>query len=149
MSTAPDAPDAPARPGDPVRIHYTGTLADGTEFDSSRGRSPLAFTVGSGQVIPGFDTAVAGMRVGERKRVTIPAGEAYGEPRAELLVEIPRAQVPPHVTPEVGQQLQLGRGDEAIVVVVREVTDERLLLDGNHPLAGQALTFDLELVAID
>ena len=147
-ASAPGRDGATAGPGDPVRIHYTGTLADGSEFDSSRGRAPLAFTVGGGQVIPGFDAAVTGMRVGERRTVTIPADAAYGPARPELVVELPRAQVPPHVTPRVGQQLQLGRGDQAVMVVVREVSDERLVLDGNHPLAGAELTFDLELVAI-
>lgn len=137
-----------AKQGDTVRIHYTGTLRDGTEFDSSRDREPLAFTVGSGEVIPGFDTAVTGMTVGESKTVTIPAEQAYGPHRAELIVEVPRSQVPPQITPRVGQRLQLGRGDQALMVVVREVRDETLVLDGNHPLAGEDLTFALELVEV-
>lgn len=137
-----------AKPGDTVRIHYTGTLHDGSPFDSSEGRDPLEFTVGSGQVIPGFDTAVTGMRVGDRKTVTIPADEAYGHAREELLVTVPRSSVPPQIEPRVGQRLQLGRGDQAMMVVVREVGDEEIVLDGNHPLAGQDLTFELELVAI-
>jgi peptidylprolyl isomerase len=134
--------------GDTVRIHYTGTLADGTEFDSSRDRDPLSFTVGAGEVIPGFDAAVTGMTVGDRKTVTIPADQAYGPQRAELIVEVPRAQVPPQITPRVGQRLQLGRGDQALMVVVREVKDDALVLDGNHPLAGADLTFALELVDV-
>lgn len=137
-----------AKQGDTVRIHYTGTLQDGTEFDSSRDREPLAFTVGSGEVIPGFDAAVTGMTVGDRKTVTIPAEQAYGLHRAELIVEVPRTQVPPQITPRVGQRLQLGRGDQALMVVVREVSDESLVLDGNHPLAGEDLTFALELVEV-
>jgi peptidylprolyl isomerase len=137
-----------AKQGDTVRIHYTGTLQDGTEFDSSRDREPLAFTVGSGEVIPGFDAAVTGMTVGESKTVTIPAEQAYGPHRAELIVEVPRSQVPPQITPRVGQRLQLGRGDQALMVVVREVSDETLVLDGNHPLAGEDLTFALELVEV-
>ena len=137
-----------AKPGDTVRIHYTGTLQDGTEFDSSREREPLAFTVGAGEVIPGFDAAVTGMSVGDRKTVTIPAAEAYGPHRAELVVEVPRTQVPPQIVPRVGQRLQLGRGDQALMVVVREVGDETLVLDGNHPLAGEDLTFALELVEV-
>jgi peptidylprolyl isomerase len=137
-----------AKPGDTVRIHYTGTLHDGSEFDSSRDRDPLAFTVGAGEVIPGFDAAVTGMSVGESKTVTIPAAEAYGEPRPELVVHVPRAQIPPQITPREGQRLQLGRGDQAMMVVVLEVSDEEVVLDGNHPLAGQDLTFALELVEV-
>ncbi|GLC24520.1 FKBP-type peptidyl-prolyl cis-trans isomerase [Roseisolibacter agri] len=137
-----------AKPGDTVRIHYTGTLRDGSEFDSSRGREPLAFTIGAGDVIPGFDAAVTGMTVGEQKTVTIPAAEAYGAQRPELVVTVPRAQVPPQITPRVGQRLQLGRGDQALMVVVREVGDDTLTLDGNHPLAGEDLTFALELVEV-
>ena len=137
-----------ANPGDTVRVHYTGTLDDGTEFDSSRGREPLQFTLGAGQVVPGFDAAVTGMRPGDTKTVTIPAAEAYGDPRRELLVTVPRAQVPPGVEPRVGQRLQVGRGDRAFPVVVHEVTDAHVVLDGNHPLAGQDLTFALELIDI-
>ena len=138
-----------AQPGDTVRVHYTGTLDDGTEFDSSAGRDPLEFTLGAGQVVPGFDAAVTGMRLGEKKTVTIPAAEAYGEPRQDLLLTVPRAQVPPNMSPRVGQRLQVGRGENAFPVVVHEVTDEHVILDGNHPLAGQDLTFALELVAIE
>jgi peptidylprolyl isomerase len=138
-----------ARSGDTVRVHYTGTLGDGTEFDSSRGRDPMSFTLGEGRVIPGFDAAVTGMAVGETKTVTLPAGEAYGAPRDEMLVTVPRAQVPPNVKLEVGQRLQIGRGDQALPVVVREVADDHVVLDGNHPLAGQDLTFALELVEIE
>ena len=137
-----------AQAGDTVRVHYTGTLDDGTEFDSSVGREPLEFTLGAGQVVPGFDAAVTGMRVGERKTVTIPAADAYGDPRPELLVTVPRAQVPPNMQPRVGQRLQVGRGAQAVPVVVHEVTEEHVILDGNHPLAGQDLTFALELVEI-
>lgn len=137
-----------ARPGDTVRIHYTGTLKDGTEFDSSREREPLAFTVGAGEVIPGFDAAVTGMSVGDRRTVTIPADQAYGPQRDELIVAVPRAQVPPQITPRVGQRLQVGSGDQAMMVVVREVSDEAIVLDGNHPLAGEDLTFALELVEV-
>ena len=137
-----------AKAGDTVRVHYTGTLDDGTEFDSSAGRDPLEFTLGAGQVVPGFDAAVTGMRVGERKTVTIPAADAYGEPRQELLLTVPRAQVPPNVQPRVGQRLQVGRGAQAVPVDGHEVTEEHVILDGNHPLAGQDLTFALELVEI-
>jgi peptidylprolyl isomerase len=142
-------PKQHAQPGDTVRVHYTGTLGDGTKFDSSAGRDPLEFTLGAGQVVPGFDSAVTGMRLGEKKTVTIPAADAYGEPRQDLLLTVPRAQVPPNMQPRVGQRLQVGRGENAFPVVVHEVTDEHVILDGNHPLAGKDLTFALELVGIE
>lgn len=137
-----------AHAGDTVSIHYTGTLADGSVFDSSRGRTPLEFTLGSGQVIPGFDAAVDGMAIGEEKTVTIPAAEAYGPHRHELMVEVSRAQLPGDLRPEVGQQLQLSQGGQQFVVTVRDVSDVSVVLDGNHPLAGEDLTFALELVEV-
>ncbi len=137
-----------AQTGDTVSVHYTGTLADGSVFDSSRGREPLEFTVGAGRVIPGFDAAVTGMAVGEEKTVTIAAAQAYGPRRPELMVEVDRAQFPTDLEPEIGQQLQLSRGGQAFVVTVRDVSDGSVLLDGNHPLAGEALTFALELVGV-
>ena len=140
---------ANARSGDTVRIHYTGTLADGTVFDSSRGREPLAFTLGSGQVIAGFDEAVTGMAVGDAQTVTIPAELAYGPRREELVRALPREQFPPGLEPAVGQQLQVGGGPQPMVVTVRDVRDDAVLLDANHPLAGEDLTFALELVAIE
>jgi peptidylprolyl isomerase len=139
---------AQAKHGDTVSVHYTGTLKDGSEFDSSRGRDPIQFTVGSGQVIPGFDDAITGMEIGDTKTVTIPATEAYGPRRDEMVLHVPRAQFPPHIAPEVGQQLQVGQGDEAFTVTVRDVGDDDVVLDGNHPLAGEDLTFALELVGI-
>ena len=137
-----------AKAGDTVRIHYTGTLQDGSVFDSSQGRDPLEFTLGAGQVIPGFDTAVSGMEVGARRTVTIPAEEAYGPRREDMILAIPREQVPPGVNPEVGEQLQVGQGQEQFLVTVAEVNEREVILDGNHPLAGEALTFALELVGI-
>ena len=138
-----------AKRGDRVRVHYSGTLQVGTQFDSSRGRAPLEFTLGEGRVIAGFDAAVTGMEVGETRTVTIPAAEAYGDRNDHMLLRVPRAQVPPTVEPRVGQQLQVGRGDEAVNVVVREVTPEHVVLDANHPLAGEDLTFALELVSCE
>jgi peptidylprolyl isomerase len=138
----------PAQPGDTVHVHYTGTLADGSEFDSSRDRTPLEFTLGTGQVVPGFERAVTGMNVGEMKTVTIPSADAYGPRRDELLLEVPRAQIPPHITPTVGQRYQVGAGDRAVPVVVSAVADDVVVLDGNHPLAGEDLTFALHLVDI-
>jgi peptidylprolyl isomerase len=139
----------PAKRGDTVRVHYTGTLQDGTEFDSSRGKAPLEFTLGAGRVIPGFDAAVSGMEVGETRTVTIPADDAYGARNDAMLLRVPREKVPPNVDPRVGQQLQVGRGNEAVNVVVREVTPEHVVLDANHPLAGEDLTFALELVSCE
>ena len=138
-----------AKSGDTVRIHYTGTLNDGTEFDSSSGRDPLEFAVGGGQVIPGFDKAVDGMTVGENKTVTIPPGEAYGERHEQLVQEVPKSALPDEIDPAVGMHLQ-SRSPEGQVMnlVVTEVADASITVDGNHPLAGQALTFDIELVEI-
>ena len=134
--------------GDTVRIHYTGTLDDGSVFDSSRGRRPLEFTVGSGQVIPGFDAAVTGMSVGDEKTVTIPAGEAYGERHGDQELTVERAQLPDDMDPAVGDQLQMSDGTNQFLVRVTAVTKETVTLDANHPLAGKDLTFALELMEI-
>ena len=138
-----------AKSGDTVRIHYTGTLTDGTEFDSSSGRDPLEFALGGGQVIPGFDSAVDGMSVGENKQVTIPPEDAYGERHDQLVQEVPKSALPDEIDPAVGMHLQ-SRSPEGQVLnlVVTEVADDSITVDGNHPLAGQALTFDIELVEI-
>ena len=138
-----------AKSGDKVRIHYTGTLDDGTEFDSSAGREPLEFALGVGQVIAGFDDAVDGMKVGESKSVTIEPEQAYGERNEQLVQELPRSALPDELEPAVGMQLR-GSSPEghAVNVVVTEVADETITVDGNHPLAGQALTFAIELVEI-
>jgi peptidylprolyl isomerase len=138
-----------ARNGDTVQVHYTGKLADGTLFDSSVGREPLEFTLGAGQMIPGFEKAVFGMKVGEKKTVTIPADEAYGPYRDDLVVEISREKLPSDMTPEVGQQLVMRQPDGTeIVVVITAVSDETVTIDANHPLAGKELTFEIELVKI-
>ena len=138
-----------AKSGDTVKIHYTGTLEDGTEFDSSAGREPLEFAIGSGQVIPGFDNAVDGMTVGDNQTVTIPAGEAYGERHDQLVQEVPKTALPEDMKPEVGMQLQSQGPDEQIMnLLVTAVEVESITVDGNHPLAGQALTFAIELVEI-
>ena len=137
-----------AKQGDTVRVHYTGTLDDGQEFDSSRGLDPLTFTIGAGAVIQGFDDAVTGMAVGDEKRVTIPAAEAYGPRRDELTVRIPRTELPPDLELEEGTQLRMEQGEQSVVVTVREMDDETVTLDANHPLAGESLTFDLRLVEI-
>lgn len=137
-----------AKQGDTVVVHYTGTFSNGKVFDSSAGRDPLEFTLGSGQVIPGFERAVDGMQVGDQKTVTIPSDEAYGPRQSELTVTVNRDQFPQQLKPTVGQQLQMSRNGQVFVVTVLEVTDERVVLDANHPLAGADLTFELELVEI-
>ncbi|SMX44636.1 FKBP-type peptidyl-prolyl cis-trans isomerase [Actibacterium lipolyticum] len=135
--------------GDTVRIHYTGTLADGTTFDSSAGRDPLEFTVGSGQIIPGLDKAIPGMTAGEKKTVEIPCGEAYGDHNPDAKQAIPRAQVPADLPLDIGTQLQMQSPDGQVMpVTVAEVTEEHVVLDANHPLAGKDLTFAFELVEI-
>ena len=138
-----------AKSGDTVRIHYTGTLDDGTEFDSSAGREPLEFTLGSGQVIAGFDDAVSGMTVGDKKSVRMEADQAYGERREELVQEVPRSALPDEIKPQEGMALQSQSPEGHIMnLVVTNVADESITVDANHPLAGQALSFDIELVEI-
>lgn len=138
-----------AKAGDTVRVHYTGRLDDGSVFDSSRGREPLEFTLGGGQVIAGFDDAVTGMAPGQEKTVTIPSEQAYGPRRDEMRVQVERSQFPSDIEPQVGQRLQMSQGGQVAVVTITEVSDDQVTLDANHPLAGQDLTFDLELVSID
>lgn len=137
-----------ASSGDTVQVHYTGKLDDGSVFDSSRAREPLEFTVGSGQVIAGFDDAVTGMAPGDEKTVRIPAEEAYGARRDDLRFTVGREQFPDDLDPEVGQQLQMSQDGQVAVVTVAAVSGEGVTLDANHPLAGRDLTFDLELVGI-
>jgi peptidylprolyl isomerase len=140
---------ATAKSGDTVRIHYTGTLDDGTQFDSSSGREPLEFSLGGGQVIPGFDSAVDGMTVGESKKVTIAPDDAYGQRHEQLVQEVPRDVLPDDMSPAVGMQLQSQSPDGQVMnLTVTEVLEETITVDANHPLAGQALTFAIELVEI-
>jgi peptidylprolyl isomerase len=138
-----------AKSGDTVRIHYTGTLEDGTQFDSSDGRDPLEFALGGGQVIPGFDSAVDGMTVGESKSVTIEPDQAYGQRHEQLVQEVPKSALPEEMEPATGMQLQSQSPDGQVMnLVVTEVRDDSITVDANHPLAGQALTFAIELVEI-
>jgi len=135
--------------GDTVHVNYRGTLKDGSEFDSSEGREPLEFVVGSGQVIPGFDAAVRPLEPGDKTTVTIPAAEAYGERQDEGLQAFPRDAFPPEPEPQVGWAVELAGPDgERIPAFVTDVTDEAVVLDFNHPLAGEDLTFELELVDV-
>ena len=138
-----------AKNGDTVQINYTGKLSDGTVFDSSVGGTPLEFKLGAATVIPGFEKAVLGMKVGEKKTITIPMNEAYGPHQDDMVMEIPRDQLSKDLIPAVGQHLQSTNKDgTTIVVVVTKVTDTTITVDANHPLAGKDLTFELELVKI-
>jgi peptidylprolyl isomerase len=138
-----------AQNGDQVKVHYTGTLKDGTVFDSSVNREPLAFTVGAGQMIAGFDKAVVGMKVGETKTVNIPAAQAYGERLEEMMLTVPKAELPPGMNPRVGDDLMMGSSSGGSVnVKVVAVTDSAITVDANHELAGQDLTFVIKMVEI-
>ena len=138
-----------AKSGDTVKVHYHGRLTDGTTFDSSNGREPLEFKVGSGQVIKGFDEGVTGMAVGDKKTVQIPVNDAYGPKDESMVIEFPVENFPPDMKPEEGMQLNMTNGSgQVIPVVIVEVGEETVILDANHPLAGQDLIFDLEMVDI-
>ncbi len=140
---------AQAKAGDTVKVHYTGTLTNGQIFDSSKTREPLEFTLGSGMVIPGFDAAVTGLSPGESVTQTIPSSEAYGPYQEEMVAAIERENIPADFELEVGQRLQMQvPNGEAMAVTVTDIQGDTITLDGNHPLAGQDLTFELELVAI-
>lgn len=138
-----------AKLGDTVRIHYTGTLEDGTVFDSSEGRDPLQFTIGSGQIIPGLDKALPGMSAGEQKTVNIPFAEAYGPHDPAGVIEVPRGEIPADIPLEAGLRLEMRSPQgQAMPVTVTDVTEEKVTLDANHFLAGKDLTFAFELVSI-
>lgn len=134
--------------GDSVAVHYKGTLTDGTVFDSSEGREPLAFQVGSGMVIEGFDAGVTGMVIGEKKTIHIPVDEAYGPMSEAMIFKFNRLDIPEDVPLEIGGTLNMHNGQEAMPVIVREVSATTVILDGNHPLAGQDLIFELELMGV-
>jgi FKBP-type peptidyl-prolyl cis-trans isomerase 2 len=138
-----------AKDGDTVRVHYTGTLADGSQFDSSRDRDPMEFTLGNGDLIPGFEEATIGMSVNDTIVVTIPADQAYGANDPEMVQEISREDLPEDIPLELGLRLQAEAPDgSAVLVTVTDLTDDVVILDGNHPLAGKDLTFEIELVEI-
>lgn len=135
--------------GDTVKVHYHGRLTDGTTFDSSSGREPLEFQVGSGQVIKGFDDGVSGMEVGEKKTIQIPVDDAYGQKEENMIVEFPKSNFPPELSPEIGMSLNMTNGSgQVIPVTIVELKEDSVTLDANHPLAGQDLIFDIELVEI-
>ena len=134
--------------GDIVSLHYKGTLNDGTVFDSSEGREPLEFEAGSGMVIKGFDDGVMGMAVGDKKSIHIGVNEAYGPANEQMIFKFERSEIPPDVPLEVGGTLNMHDGQQAVPVIIREVTDTFVVLDANHPLAGQELNFELEIVSI-
>ena len=138
-----------AKADDTVKVHYTGKFEDGTVFDSSEGRDPLEFTLGKKMVIPGFEAATMGMSPGEKTTVNIPAEEAYGHHREDMVMEVARSNMPPEIQPEVGQVLQIGQSqDQMLQVMVAQVTEESVVLDANHPLAGMDLVFEIELLEI-
>ena len=136
-----------AKSGDLVKVHYTGTFADGTVFDSSEGGDPLEFILGSGQVIPGFDKAIEGMKVDESKKVTIPADQAYGPHHEKMVVEVELDKFGPNAKPELGKRVHLSMEDgQHVPVTVTAISQTHATLDANHPMAGKDLTFDLKLI---
>jgi FKBP-type peptidyl-prolyl cis-trans isomerase 2 len=138
-----------AKKGDKVKVHYHGKLTNGDTFDSSSGREPLEFEIGSGSVIKGFDEGVSGMKVGEKKTINIPVDEAYGERSEDMLIEFPKDRFPKDMEIKEGMQLMMSNGTgQNIPVIVTEVKDDAVILDANHPLAGEELIFDIELVEI-
>jgi peptidylprolyl isomerase len=138
-----------AKNGDTAKIHYTGKLEDGKVFDNSRERGPLEFIVGNGDVIPGIEKGVLGMETGDTKTIEIPPEEAFGQRREELVIEIGKSELPDHITPTMGQRLQMQKPDGGdIELLIVDVKKETVTLDANHPLAGHTLFFDLELVEI-
>lgn len=138
-----------AQQGNTVLVHYKGERDDGSVFDQSRQDDPLQFTIGDGMLIPDFEEAVVGLNEGDTVTVKIPAERAYGEYRKDLMIEVGRSEFPAHITPEVGQQLQLTQPDgHPLTVVIRAVDESNVTLDANHPLAGENLTFEIQLVDI-
>lgn len=138
-----------AKDGDTVKVHYTGTLSNGEIFDTSKEKEPLEFKLGEGQLIPGFEKAVIGLKVGDSTSVDIPSAEAYGETREDLIIKVPKDQLPDEIEPQIGMQLQVNQPDgQPIPVRITDINDSELKLDANHPLAGEDLKFDIELVNV-
>jgi len=138
-----------AKNGDKVHVHYTGKLEDGTVFDSSQGGDPLEFTIGEGRIIPGVEEALVGMKAGDNKTVSIPSEKGYGPRHEQLLFRVPKDRLPEGMEPEVGQRYELTQeGGAKALVTVTGIENDEVVLDGNHPLAGKTMVFDLELVSI-
>ena len=138
-----------AKDGDTVKVHYTGKLEDGTTFDSSKDREPLELTIGAGNIIPGFQKGVIGMEKGGSKTITIPPEEAYGHVQDGLIAKVKKENFPEKITPVIGEQLQLRQQDGNVVnVIIKEIEEDMVTLDANHPLSGKTLIFDIELVEI-
>lgn len=138
-----------AEEGKTVKVHYTGTLKNGEVFDSSKEKEPLEFKLGEGQLIPGFEKAVVGMKVGDSTTISIPSAEAYGDAREDLIIAVPKDQLPTEIEPQIGMQLQVNQENgQPVPVRITDITDTELKLDANHPLAGEDLTFDIELVNV-
>jgi len=135
--------------GDSVKVHYTGTLEDGRVFDTSKGRDPLEFKAGDGQIITGFENAILGMKVGETRDFEVSPDEAYGHRQEEMVLEVPVGEFPDHIAPKIGMRLQLKQQQGSpLEVVITDISNEAVTLDGNHPLAGQTLHFQVELLEI-
>lgn len=144
-----DAGTGTAKSGDTVRVHYTGTLTNGEQFDSSRDKQPIEFTLGKGQMIAGFEAAIDGMSQGERKTVTIPSLEAYGEHDSRLLQDVPKSRLPPELDLKVGMVVEAADATgRTMRLSVQEIHEDSVIFDANHPLAGKDLVFDIELVEL-
>ncbi|MCF6355518.1 MAG: peptidylprolyl isomerase [Candidatus Polarisedimenticolaceae bacterium] len=138
-----------AKRGDTVKVHYTGTFDDGTQFDSSVGQTPLIVKIGAGETIPGFDKGLEGMAVGEKKRISIPPEEGYGEHNPELIHEVPRADFPEEMDLKIGLELQAqGPDGHSCILSIKEINEETITVDANHPMVGKHLNFELEVVDI-
>jgi peptidylprolyl isomerase len=138
-----------AKSGDTVRVHYSGRLQDGQEFDSSEGREPLEFTIGTGQIVPGVEEAVVGMNLGDERTVTVAADDAYGQRREDMVQQIERSMLPEGMEPQIGMRLAAeGPGGSSLMLTVVDLDETSITVDANHPLAGHDLTFDLKLVEI-
>jgi peptidylprolyl isomerase len=138
-----------AKDGDKVKVNYSGKLTDGTEFDSSEGHAPLEFTIGENEVIPGFENAVIGMSPGQSKTITVASEQAYGPRQKDLMVEVDRKDVPADLTLEIGARLEVTQEDgDVFMVTVSELSETSVTLDANHPLAGEDLVFEINLLEI-
>ena len=138
-----------AKCGDLVKVHLTLWLEDGTDFVSSKGIEPIEFTLGQGEVIPGFENAVIGMEVGETKTITLPPDDAYGKRHEDLMVPVKKSDFPESLAPVIGERLRIRlKGSDPIEVTVADISDDTIILDGNHPLAGYSLTYNIQLIAV-